>query len=155
MRARLLTKWVQRQPDGEWDLALSPLLSAGARTADVTGQPCLALTPPLPNLVTVETDLDATATARLVADPDHGADSIVLTESNAGLVPSDAAFLRVRTWLAVRGLTLLDLTAAVGDAVNGRTRGQIERAAAAWLKSRPKAPLLLDVKPVEPRRGEA
>lgn len=152
MRARILTRWV-RQPTGEWDLALSPLLSRGAGSVDVTGQPCLSETPPLPNLVTVECDVDAAAVNRVVADPDHGADSILLTEANAGLVPSDAAFQRVRAWLAARGLTLTDLTAAVGDALNGRTRAQLERAAAAWLRTRPKAPLMLGVKDDPDKHG--
>lgn len=99
---------------------------------DVTDRP----TPGLGDLLIVESVVTLGQLTTLVADPAHGTDSICHRDSNVDDVPTLAQLTALRTFLASKGLTVANLTDSVGDTVAGRTRRQIARALARWLRNR-------------------
>jgi hypothetical protein len=61
------------------------------------------------------------------------------TGRRADEIPGDTEFQKLHAHLTAHGFTAVHRQAALGSAVAGRSRRQIARALAVWLRSRPHA----------------
>lgn len=106
---------------------------------DVTRQPTASI-PPTPNLVVAEVVTHPGLLAAIVADANHGANSVLHNEVTATGVPTAPQLAALGTYLQSEGVTAAQWTALSNAATtNNWTRRQIIVALITWLQSRPHA----------------
>ncbi|MFZ0547819.1 MAG: hypothetical protein WAM60_20405 [Candidatus Promineifilaceae bacterium] len=94
--------------------------------------------PPSPNTIVVECGYETAVLSQITADPRYGL-AAILWQADEGTirpvdVPNAAEFAALRAKLVALGWRTVEIDAAIGTVVNGRSRAELAEAMIGWLR---------------------